>query len=410
MTRQTFRLALVGCGGQAGGDVPKLASHPAVKIVATCDPDKNNRDRFGTKYDVADANRFSDFRQMLTAMKGQLDAVFIATPDHMHACVGLAALRENLHVYQQKPLARSVGECRALGNAVKRKPQLATQMGIQIHGEPAYRTAVAWLQAGVLGRVTTVHSFCGKGWGGAVEMQDPDPIPPNLDWEVYCGVSPSRPYVAGFYHPGNWRKWQAFGTGTLGDMGCHILDPVFGGLRLESPLSVTSLLDAPPNAENYPYNGHVVWQFPQNLTVHWYHGDTRPPADVLPGSAIPNTGSVIIGEKGRMLLPHWAIPTVYDAMGRRRTDLPPPAPAKNHYHEWVDVALSTTPARCGADFRYASLLTETVLLGNIASWTPGKTLEWDGRRCRFKGKGATEANRLLLPQYRKGIVIPDLKI
>jgi predicted dehydrogenase len=412
MKQPIFRLALVGCGGQAGGDVPELASHPAVKIVATCDPDKNNRDRFAQKYGVAEEARFADYKQMLKNMRGQLEGVFIATPDHMHAPVGLASLRENLHVYQQKPLARSVGECRALANLVKRRPKLATQMGIQIHAAPAYRTSVAWLKAGVLGRVTEVHSFCGKGWGGAVEMEEADPVPETLDWDTYCGVSPVRPYVIGFYHPGNWRKWQAFGTGTLGDMACHILDPIFGGLELSSPLSVTSLLEAPPNSENYPYNAHIVWQFPQNISLHWYHGDTRPAAETLPGVNLPGSGSVIIGERGRMLLPHWAIPTVYDSSGKKRTDLPPVLPEDNHYHEWVDVAIGKKKERCGADFRYASLLTEMVLLGNIASWTPTQTLEWDGKRCRFKGRGKEidDANRLILPLYRKGTVIPDLKI
>lgn len=406
-----MRLALVGTGGQAGGDVPEIARHPAVKVVAVCDPDLKNRSRFGENYEVPENQWFGDYKRMLESMRGKIDAVFCATPDHMHAPVGLAALENDLHLYIQKPLARGVGECRALAKAAARKPRLATQMGIQIHGEAAYRTAVAWLRMGVIGRAIEVHTFCGKGWGGLIPAKPADPIPSHLDWETYCGVSPTVPYNDGFYHPGNWRRWQNFGTGTLGDMGCHILDPVFGGLEFTGARSVVSNLEGPPRPENHPYNAHVTWEMEATrrtkgrIRMHWYHGDTRPDPSVLPGNEIPNTGSVVIGELGRMVIPHWAIPTVYGPDNRKRTDLPPAEKNENHYHEWVDVAEGKRRGPCGAHMAYAAALTETVLLGNIASWQRGRVLRWDHRRCRFFGPGSDEANGRRLPIYRSGTTI-----
>ncbi len=400
MKQTELKLALVGCGGQAGGDVPNFTNHPAVKIVATCDPDKKSRDRFADRYELPEDARFVDFRKLLA--QTDCDAVFCATPDHMHAPVGLAALRKNKHVYLQKPLARGVAEVRALADEARRRPRLATQMGIQIHGDSAYKTAVAWLQAGIVGKVSEVFTFCGKGWGGAIPKKPADPIPDGLDWDTYCGVSPLRPFVKGEYHPGNWRRWQAFGTGTLGDMGCHILDPVFGGLGLKSPKTVVSHLAAHPNPENFAYDMHVTYEFEQ-IKLHWLSGDARPEASVLPGATIPNTGSVVIGEKGRLLIPHWATPTLFDVQGQKVERTPPVQPEVDHYHEWIDAALAQNPAACGAGFGYAGPLTECVLLGNVAAWTPEKTLTWDGRRCRFVGADAREANRHLTPPYRRGI-------
>ncbi len=401
MKQAELKLALVGCGGQAGGDVPNFADHPSVKIVAVCDPDKTNRDKFGTKYGVPEGARYADYKKLLSDVP--CDAVFCATPDHMHAPVGLAALRKNKHVYLQKPLARGVAECRALADEARKRPKLATQMGIQIHGDAAYRSAVTWLRGGIVGRVREVHSFCAKGWGGPQAKKPADPVPDGLDWDIYCGVSPFRPYVKGDYHPGNWRRWQAFGTGTLGDMGCHILDPVFGGTGLISPRTVKSHLAAPPNDENFPYDMHIEWGFDDDVNYHWYSGDVRPDASILPGVSLPGAGSLVIGERARLLVPHWSIPTLYDASGTKLNRTPRPEPAVNHYHEWVDAALASNPSACGANFAFAGPLTECVLMGNIASWQPQKQLTWDGRRCRFVGEGSKEANKHLTPSYRRGV-------
>lgn len=407
-----FRLALVGCGGQAGGDVPNIASHKDVKIVALCDPDAGARARFGERYGVPEPMRFVDYVKMLDTV--DCDAVFCATPDHMHAAVGLKALSQDRHAYVQKPLARGVGECRALRLAAEKHPKATTQMGIQIHAEGSYRTAMGWLQAGVLGRVTEIHSFCGKGWGGVPPTVFPELPPPGLDWDAYCGVSRKVPFLPGTFHPGNWRRWQNFGTGTLGDMACHILDPVHSGLGLSTPLSVTSHLEPPPNALNYPYNAHISWELvgtpltAKTVTQHWYHGDTRPPKELLPEIFEElNTGSVVVGERGRMVVPHWATPSVWDKDGKRIEKLPPSQKSVSHYHEWVDVALGRipghgrTPGKCSTHFGYSGPLTEIILMGNIAAWQPKTVLSWDAPGCRFVGNGAAEANFRVLPLYGK---------
>jgi predicted dehydrogenase len=403
-----LRVALIGTGGICGYDAPEIASHKDARVVAVCDPDRTRRDAFGTQYGVAESRRFADYRAVIQGLRGEVDAVYCGTPDHMHAPVALAALEAGLHAYVQKPLARGVGEVRTLARAAAKRPKLATQMGIQIHADTAYRSAVAWLQAGVIGKVVAVHSFCAKGWGGAQPPHAADPIPPELDWDRYCGVSPVQDFVADYYHPSNWRKWQAFGTGTLGDMACHIFDPVFGGVVPGMPDSVVSHLEGPPNAVNFSYNAHITWTFPDGPTLHWYHGDTRPPADVLPGHELPGAGSVLIGEKGRMLLPHWAMPTVFDPALKPVTTLPAPLPSISHHHEWVDTALGRRDGPCGAHFGYSGPLTETVLLGNIAAWWPGKVLHWDAKACRFTGDGSRDANRRRLPEYRKGINAPRI--
>ena len=407
-----FRLALVGCGGQAGGDVPNIASHKDVKIVALCDPDARARAAFGERYGVAESGRFVSYEKLLDTV--ECDAVFCATPDHMHAAVGLKALSLNRHAYVQKPLARGVGECRALRQAAAKHPKAATQMGVQIHAEPAYRTAAAWLQAGVLGRVHTVHTFCGKGWGGVPPPRLAETPPPELDWDAYCGVSRRVPFIPETFHPGNWRRWQNFGTGTLGDMACHIMDPVFTGLELSAPLAVLSHGDPPPNVLNYPYNAHITWKMAgtrhttRTLDLHWYHGDTRPAKEVFPEDFVEmNTGSVIIGEKARMVLPHWSTPTIWLPDGKRVEKTPPPLQGVSHYHEWVDVALGRipghgpTPGKCSTHFGYSGPLTEVILMGNIATFQPSRALSWDAAAGQFYGDGASDANFRVLPLYGK---------
>jgi predicted dehydrogenase len=224
------------------------------------------------------------------------------------------------------------------------------------------------------------------------------------------------PFVRGYYHPGNWRKWQAFGTGTLGDMACHIFDPVFTAIQPGAARSVVSHGDPPPTPEHYPYNAHVEWKLTGSrytspeLTLHWYHGDTRPPEDIFPEDfPAPGIGSYLVGDNGFLMLPHWSIPLVFDTNKKRITSLPPTAPSTNHYHEWVNVALQRAEGPCGAHFGYAAPMTAIVLMGNVAMWQPGKTLQWDAKRERFKGEASNEANKHLQPAYRAGWKVPFVK-
>ena len=272
-----LRIAAVGFGGRGRSDLLSMQDHPSFQLTAACDVD-------ASFFPIADSfgdgcAKFQDYRRLFAEAGPSFDAVVIATPDHMHAPIAELALKQGKHVYLQKPLTQDVAECRRLARLSAAHPQLATQMGIQIHAHPAYRSAVRWIREGVIGIVREVHSWSGKGWGGEMPSKDATPPPPSLAWDLYCGVSEVRPYVEGWYHRNNWRKWFAFGTGTQGDMGCHILDPVFSALGLTAPTQVTS--HGPrPFAETHALVAHVAYEFPgtewtnQTLPLTWYNGSS----------------------------------------------------------------------------------------------------------------------------------------
>ncbi|MEM9942385.1 MAG: Gfo/Idh/MocA family oxidoreductase [Planctomycetota bacterium] len=420
-TPDKLRIAAIGFGGQGNSDLNSLSSHPNFELTAGCDVDKSffpKLEKFGSPKIVV-----QDYRQLFNDAADEFDAVMIATPDHMHCPIALIALEHDKHVYLQKPLAQDIGECRQLAQAAAAKPELATQMGIQIHAHTFYRTAVKWIQSGLIGTVTDVHSWSGKGWGGKQPVKQADPVPENLDWDLYVGVSQFRNYVAGYYHRNNWRKWFAFGTGTQGDMGCHIVDPVFSALELKEPLEVTSL-GPQPFADNFALDSHVVYKFKgtnftsPELNLTWYNGSLRPKA--LPGMPktmtreaksgelekvdfqLPGQGSVFVGEKGTLILPHVGKPMVFTKQGQPMPSLPPEAPSGNHYHQWMDAAVGKAEST-GAPFDYAGPLTETVLLGTIINRWPDQKYGWNADECKFSsGRDLENANRMLSPKYRDG--------
>jgi len=344
----------------------------------------------------------------------------------------LMAMEQNKHVYLQKPLAQDITECRLLAEASVKKPELATQMGIQIHAHGAYRTAVAWLQSGLIGTVTEVHSWSGKGWGGEMKPKDESPVPETLDWDLYCGVSKHRAYVQGWYHRNNWRKWLAFGTGTQGDMGCHIVDPVFTALELKEPPKCTSH-GPKPFAENFALNSKVVYSFKgtkytsDKVDMTWYNGDLRPkeikglPKTMMvpkpveaPKSAgapeqhevpvqLPHQGSVFVGTKGAMMLPHIGAPLVFGLDGKPMAKLPEKVGHTNHFHDWIDAAVGEKES-AAAPFAYAGPLTEAVLMGTVINRWPDQEFDWDAGKCQFVGDSeeVKKANALLKPAYRTG--------
>ena len=347
---------------------------------------------------------------MFDQKSDDFDAVLIATPDHMHSPIAKMAIDAGKHVYLQKPLAQDIGECRLLAQAAKDNPELVTQMRIQIHSHPAYRTAVKWLQSGVIGTVSEVHSWSGKGWGGEVKGTDPSTAPVNLDWDLYCGVSDKLAYVEGYYHRNNWRKWLAFGTGTQGDMGCHIVDPVFTALQLKQPTKVKSL-GPKPFEKNFALISHVEYEFKgtdyttESMKMSWYNGSMRPTKlDHLPeGIELPHQGSVLIGDKGSLILPHIAAPIVYDNEGKAMKKLPEAEVAANHFHDWIDAAMGEKD-KATAHFQYAGPLTEAVLMGTVINRWPNQQFDWNADECKFSGDTAAvaEANALLRPAYRSG--------
>ena len=401
-----LRHATVGSGGMGGADLGAISGHPSVQIVALCDVDANTLAAAAKKF--PNAKTFRDYRVMFKEIAGEIDSVNVGTPDHMHAAASMSALNLGKHVYCQKPLTHDVYEARKL-TEVARAKKVITQMGIQVHSGREYRLAVRVIQDGAIGKVKEVHSWSNKQWGhNGPRPAGADPVPPNLDWDLWLGTAPERPYKKGHYHPGNWRKWMDFGCGTMGDMSIHILDPVAGALALTQPKTILSESEPPP-AESFSTRNKVRYVFPGTkysvdpLPLTWYDGDSMPSTTGWPVQKLPDQGSMFIGEKGFMLLPHVSNPVLLPKENFKDHAMPA-IESGNHWHEWVDACLGKgTPS---ANFDYAGPLTEFVLLGVIANRVPGKLLTWNS--AELKLEGSAEANALIRRIYRKGWEVPGL--
>src|SRR5947209_6422780 len=270
----TLRLAAFGANGMAFSTLDGIASHPKVKLVCVAEVDSSRLDRAVKKY--PDARTYADWREMLRKERGQIDAVCVGTPDHMHAPQAISSMHMGLSVYLQKPLAHDVHEVRTLMKVARAK-KVHTQMGIQIHSWREYKAAVALIQSGAIGKVKEVHTWSEKKWGDTGKLPVvADPVPSGFDWNAWLGVAADRPFVKDVYHPGNWRKRLDFGTATFGDMGCHILDPVFSALQLGSPISVRSE-GAAPNGESWALDTLIRYVFPgtqytaeKTMPLTWY--------------------------------------------------------------------------------------------------------------------------------------------
>ena len=331
----------------------------------------------------------------------------------MHAAIAMSAMQLGRHVYVQKPLTHDVYETRQL-TRFAHEHKLVTQMGIQIHSTAEYRLAVRLIQDGAIGKVKEVHAWVGKSWG---EMQPRppggDPVPEGFNWDMWVGNAAMRPFIGGgYYHPSSWRKRLDFGTGTFGDMGCHIFDPVFGALELTTPLSVRSEGPA-PNEWNWAINSviHYVFQgTPRTagptINVSWYDGDQRPPLAVqalVPVEKLPDAGSIMIGDKGVMLLPHIAKPKLFPEAQYAEFPMPKVVDG-NHYTLFLEAVLGN--GRTTAGFDYAGPLTEAVLLGGVASHFPNTTLDWNAKTLKFKNLAG--ANAFLRRKYRSGWKVKGL--
>lgn len=416
-----LRLAIIGCGGQGGSDLGALAGHKAVQVVAACDPDAGRRNHvaqaYGKRYN-AEVKSYADYRNLFREMKGQIDGVLVATTDHMHAPVDLLAMSLGIHVYGQKPLARTIGECRAI-TEMAAKTKVITQMGIQIHSTSGYQTARKWVQDGVIGKVKFIScNMCGnKPWGGMVKF-NVGAAPEAMDWDRYIGVSAGQPW-SNEIHPMNWRKWAAFGSGIQGDMACHVFDPIYMATGITSPTKVVSRGPLPPDEKFFAFDNDVLYTFPgtkhttDELTLHWLSGNIFPKDDLHPGIKPPHSGSLLIGEKGAMAVPHYGpLPTVVDSAGKKLTkeQLPAPAEGSSHYHNWVEAVLANDQSKATAGFAYAGPMTEAVLMGLAINHAPNKEFTWDAANCKFVGEGkeVEKANALVHPTYRTGWTAPGM--
>jgi hypothetical protein len=407
-----LRHASFGASGMAWSDINEIAKYKnAIELVAVADVDHNRTAQVRKQFPRA--RIYQDWRVLLEEEGDGLDSVNVSTPDHMHASIAMRAMEMGKHVYVQKPLAHDIFEVRELTRYAQRHNRLVTQMGIQIHSTAVYRLGVILIQSGIIGRIKEVHSWCPKSWGDTGgPATGSDPVPEGMDWDLWLGVCQERPFIGnGYYHPSNWRKRLDFGTGTFGDMGCHIFDPVFTALQLASPLSVRSEGPAPTNGNwamdskiHYVFAGTTYTAGP-TLNVTWYDGDQKPPAEVLAlleGDERPNTGSIFVGTSGTMVLPHISRPLLYPDKTFQSIKLPE-AEGGDHWGEFVEACQGK--AQTSARLQFAGPLTEAVLLGGVASRFPQTTLSWDSSQMLFS---ESAANQYVRRSYRDGWHIKGL--
>lgn len=421
------QLATVGVSGQGFTDVHNFSSHQKVKYVGFCDIDTS----LFAKADqtVAGVPHFSDFRVMFDKLGDSVDAISVSIPDHMHALVGIEAMKRGKHLYCQKPLAHTVWECRQMQLWAAKK-NVITQMGNQGHSSLEYRLATRLIREGAIGKVKEVISWCpltGNERTRRLEPPQGEAVPKGVSWDLWIGSAPMRPFSTA-YHAFAWRDWQDFGGGAaLGDFGCHLLDPIFTALDLTAPISVAAD-NSGINKHVWPVMETIRWEFPGNdriagktLKLTWTDGGLRPErkvAQVPDNVELPKLGSLFIGEKGNMLLPHVAGPRLYPVENFVGFTYPKDLKGLNHWHRWIDAIVEGSKTTAGFD--YAGPLSETVQLGNVATRaclppTPKRgsntqaardvnVLKWDAKNLKITNNA--EANALLTKTYRAGWEVP----
>lgn len=414
---EKLNIGAIGVGGMGRANIDACNTE---NIVAFADVDDA---RAGDTYQAyPKARRHRDFRKMLEAEEKNIDAVIVATPDHTHAVAAIAAMRLGKHVYCQKPLAHSVHEVRKLMETA-RECKVQTQMGNQGHSSDSIRRLCEWIEDSAVGPIREVHAWSdrpvgGDPWSTFPVMKRPaetPPVPDTLDWDLWLGPVKHRPYHP-IYCPLTWRGWWDFGTGPLGDMGCHILDPAFWGLKLRHPVSVeatTTHWEKEVCEETYPRAAIIRYQFPARgkmppVALTWYDGRLLPPIprDFAPNQRFDSNGALLVGEKGTILhgshgagglkllpkelmrdykQPPKTIPRVKECQGA-------------HEQDWVRACKEGNPA--SSNFEYGGALTTMVLLGVLAMRLKDRKLDWDGAALRFTNDD--EANKMVNPPYREG--------
>lgn len=409
---ERLNLAGIGVSGQGRSDLNQFTDH---NIVALCDVDWAHA--AGTFQAFPKATQYKDYRKMLDEEKS-IDAVIVATPDHVHAFASMCALRHGKHVYCEKPLTHSVWEARQVA-AAARRAKLATQMGNQGQASEGTRRLIEMVAAGMVGKIREVHAWTDRPsnglfneyWPqGGTRPKETPPVPSTLDWDLWLGPAPARDYHPA-YLPFKWRGWWDFGTGALGDIGCHTLDPICRALKLAAPVSVEAS-STRVNDEMFPLASMVTYEFPAReswpaVKLVWYDGGLRPPrpAGLDDGEVMGATGVLLVGDEGAILGQQRGYVILPDSKQRAFDELPRRLPrSPGHYQEFVN-ACKGGPA-AGSNFDWAGPLAETVLLGNVAlrlkmrqELTTRKLL-WDAAAMRFTN--SDEANRFLRREYRAG--------
>jgi predicted dehydrogenase len=427
---EKINLAFIGTGGQGIVNLKRLLDFPQIRVIAVCDvnevsdysefyfggtagrqPARQIAEQFYAKQQPSGTYKgvdtYVDFRQMLEERK-DIDAVLVATPDHVHAAASMAAMKKGMHVYCEKPLTNTVYESRKMGEAA-RQFNVATQMGNQGQASEGTRLMCEWIWDGAIGPVREVLAWTdrpGDRWPQGVERpKETPPVPKTLNWDMWLGLAPHRAYHP-IYMPFRWRGWCDFGTGSLGDMGCHVLDPVFRALKLGHPTSVRAE-STPFNRDSYPTASTVYYEFPARgdmppVKLTWYDGGRLPerPAELEAGRRMPESGTIFVGDNGKIISDEYSgAPRIIPESKMKLYKVPPKTLPRSigHHEEWVEACKGGKPA--GSNFEFASLLTEVVLLGNVAL-RAGEKLQWDGQNMKVTNVPA--ANEFLHRPYRAG--------
>ncbi|MGQ9574508.1 MAG: Gfo/Idh/MocA family protein [Thermoguttaceae bacterium] len=402
---EKLNIGIIGTGGRGGENMKAVSGE---NIVALCDVDQNHLDAAAARFPAA--RKYSDFRELLEKERG-LDAVVVSTPDHCHAPASVMAMKLGLHVYCEKPLTHSVYEARVVAQTAAEK-KVVTQMGTQTSSDENNFRIVELIQSGAIGEVREVHVWTDRPiWPqGEDRPAGEDPVPKHLDWDLWIGPAPFRPYKATYpsgrfrgqpvYHPFAWRGWWDFGTGALGDIAPHAMNVVFWALKLGPPASVEAECSG-MKPESFPDWSIIRFDFPARplmppVRVIWYDGHKLPPAELFEGRKPGDNGCLFVGSKGRLwseglrLLPD-----------KEFVDFRPPAPTLPRrpevHQDWLAAIRKGTQPGC--HFGYSGPMTEAYLLGNIALRL-GRRIEWDPVKSEVTN--CPEANQYLKREYRKG--------
>lgn len=405
---EKLNIAVVGPGGRGFGNLMDIVHE---NIVAFADVDQRRAADAYAK--CPDAKRFVDFREMLDKMDKEIDAVLVSTPDHTHAPPAVMAMKMGKHCYCEKPLAHEVYEVRKM-REIAAKNKLATQMGTQIHAGDNYRRVVELVQGGAIGPVRKVHVWSAAVYGNVKLPTDKPPVPPELNWDMWIGPAPYRDYHP-CYVPFAWRNWLDFGSGTLGDFGCHYGDLAFWALKLHYPTSV-QVVDGPePDPQATPLGLVIDYEFPERagmppVKYTWYDGGKKPAVlqklsdDFDKGTDKKDSlmwGSAVLfeGDEGCLLSDysnHVLLPKEKYADFKRPD---PTIPSSiGHHNEWIQACKTGSPTTC--NFDYSGALSEAVLLGMVSYRVGCKKLDWDGEN--LKATNCPEADAFIRREYREG--------
>ena len=397
-----LQIAVVGIAGRGAGNISELlgGSGDLVELAALCDVDDNNLASQGAKF--PDAKRFFDYRTMFDEMK-DLDAVLVSTPDHTHAVVAMAAMKRNLPCFCEKPLAHDVDEIRQMQKIAQEK-KLATQMGTVIHATENYRRVVELIQSGAIGEVTEVHVWCCKGWGGYPEPEkEKFEIPKNIHWDEWLGPAQEIDYNP-CYLPARWRGYWPFGTGTFGDMACHLMDLPFWALDLKYPKTIHATCDHEISSICCPLDVECRYEFDYNgkiLPLTWYDGKRRPA--VIEEKKLENLsmGVIFVGEEGVLEADYGTI-RLYPQDKYENFQFPEKSISSSpgHHREWVDSIVNKGQTEPPCNFQYSGRLAEAVQLGAVSLRAGKIKLEWDPEKCCVTND--ENANQFIKTDHRPG--------